>query len=537
MLERVAGLASLVVVVGLPFLLRPRENLLDREGEALVVITPHHEAIRYEFGRAFRVYMREKKGRSVHVDWRTPGGTNEIARYVASEYAAAFEIYWNNLGHRFTPIVASAFSNPQIRWTEPGPDETEKLARRTFLESNVGIGIDLMFGSGGNTFVRHAASGWFVDSGFVKDHPELANDAVLPETIGSTRFWDHEGRWIGTCLSSFGICFNKSVLERLGVRGVPESWRDLADPAYAGQLALADPTKSGSVATAFEMLVQEQMNLRAAELESREGATSADVEARAPREGWDRAMRLIRRLGGNARYFTDAAPKIAIDVATGDAAAGMCIDFYGRFQSESTAHGGPSRIGFVMPRGGTSIDADAIALMRGAPHRELAREFIDFVLSREGQKLWNFKVGAPGGPERYALRRLPVLPELYAPEYDTFRSDPGEHPFEQARAFVYHPGWTGPLLRSLSFVVRVMCVDTEHDLSEAYRALFSHGFPPRATAAFDDVELVGYAAATGPIRAALGSGNPLDEVALGNRLVGALRAQYRAVVDLARSGQ
>jgi hypothetical protein len=127
------------------------------------------------------------------------------------------------------------------------------------------------------------------------------------------------------------------------------------------------------------------------------------------------------------------------------------------------------------------------------------------------------------------------LPELYAPEYEALRSDPGERPFEQARAFVYHGSWTGPILRSLAFVVRVMCVDTERDLADAYLALAAHGFPTRAKAAFDDVGLVDYEAATGPIRAALTSGNPLDEVALGNRLISALRAQYRTVVELARS--
>jgi hypothetical protein len=52
---------------------------------------------------------------------------------------------------------------------------------------------------------------------------------------------------------------------------------------------------------------------------------------------------------------------------------------------------------------------------------------------------------------------------------------------------------------------------------------------------FDDVALVDHAAASGPIRAALGSGNPIDEVVLGNRLVSSLRAQYRSVADLARS--
>ena len=47
---------------------------------------------------------------------------------------------------------------------------------------------------------------------------------------------------------------------------------------------------------------------------------------------------------------------------------------------------------------------------------------------------------------------------------------------------------------------------------------------------------MGYAAASGTIRTALSSGNPLDEVALANQLVAALRAQYRAVAELARSG-
>jgi hypothetical protein len=36
------------------------------------------------------------------------------------------------------------------------------------------------------------------------------------------------------------------------------------------------------------------------------------------------------------------------------------------------------------------------------------------VLSEEGQLLWNTKPGAPGGPRETALRRLPVMPSVYA---------------------------------------------------------------------------------------------------------------------------
>ena len=539
MLSRVGGLVAIAGVLALPFLLRPKDHLLDPAGEPLVILTPHNEAIRYEFARGFRNHIRETTGRRVRIDWRTPGGTNEITRFIASEYTTAFESYWKGrLGRKWTAQVAFAFANPAIQASEGGAGNLDGavLARKTFLDSDVGIGIDLLFGGGNPAAVRLAASGWLVDARPATPGGELAGGREIPDVVGGSRFRDQEGRWIGTCLSAFGICFNRDVLSRLGVDSVPEAWRDLADPVYFGQLALADPTKSGSAAAAFEMVIQEQMNLREAELEKEPGTSAAEVEERAPREGWERAMRLIRRFGANARYFSDAAPKIALDVAAGDAAAGMCIDFYGRFQSEAVAKGGSSRIGFAMPRAGTSIDADPIGLLRGAPHRDLAIAFIEFVLSPRGQKLWDFKVGAPGGPERYALRRLPISPALYAPEYDAFRSDPEEHPYEQARSFSYRGAWTAPLLRSIAFVVKVMCVDTEDDLREAYRSLVLHSFPPRATAAFDDIALVDYEAAKGPIRAALASGNSVDEAAIANRLVGALRSQYRAVAELARNG-
>jgi hypothetical protein len=346
--------------------------------------------------------------------------------------------------------------------------------------------------------------------------------------------WDKEGRWAGTCLTMFGICHNKDSLLRLGIAKPPEQWTDLADRAYFGQLAVADPSKSGAAATAFEMVIHQQMNLRAEELAA-EGDASPDVEARARREGWDRAMRLVRRITANARYFSSLGTQPTLDIAMGDAAAGMCIDFYGRFQSE-TPGGGAGRLGFVTPHGGTAVDTDPIALFRGAPHRDLAVAFIEFVLSRDGQKLWNFRVGTEGGPERYALRRLPILPALYEPAFDAVRSDPGQNPYREARAFTYHPAWTGPLLRAIIFIIRTTCLDAHDELAESYRALSRAGFPPRATALFDDVRGIDYAAAVGPIQRAV-SGDPVDEVALGNRLVEVTRDQYRRVTALALAGE
>ncbi len=130
--------------------------------------------------------------------------------------------------------------------------------------------------------------------------------------------------------------------------------------------------------------------------------------------GWARGLQVIQRASANTRYFTDSASQVPVDVSLGDAAIGMCIDFYGRFQSEAVRIGDQSsRLQYFTPKGGSSVGVDPIGLFRGAPNASAAKMFIEFVLSLEGQKLWDFKVGTPGGPAKYALSRQPVRKELY----------------------------------------------------------------------------------------------------------------------------
>jgi ABC-type Fe3+ transport system substrate-binding protein len=183
------------------------------------------------------------------------------------------------------------------------------------------------------------------------------------------------------------------------------------------------------------------------------------------------------------------------------------------------------------------VDPDPIALLRGAPHRELALEFIEFLLSVEGQKLWNYRVGEPSGPEKYALRRLPIRRELYTSDLQQHVSDPGVFPYDDAPKFTYRPEWTGALVRTLSFAVRVMCVDAEAELEEAWHALITAKFPPEATAAFGDVSAVDYAAASGTIRGALSSPDRLAQVRLAKELGDRFRANYRRAAQLAREGK
>jgi len=536
--------ALLLTLIG-PFLLRSAETTApityDRR---LVILSPHNERIRAEIGHAFARVWKARTGEALYIDWRIPGGSSEIALFLKSEFAGAFQYEWQNrLGRGWTQEVAAAFANPRLR-DESGAGAD---ARRIFLASSVGIGVDVLFGGGSYDFQQHADAGYLVAHGadgrhgltaVMADHPDWFEAAVMPEQVGGEPFRDRSARWIGVVLASFGIVYNRDVLHRLGVLSEPAQWADLADPSLLGQVALSDPTKSGSVAKAFELMIQQQMHRAIAEVAAERGASlpPAAVETEGVRRGWEAGLRMIQRISANARYFTDSAAKIPLEVARGDAAAGMAIDSYGRATQEFVRHAdGTSRVGFVAPRGGTSISVDSIAMLRGAPDPELATAFMAFVLSPEGQKLWAFRPGTPGGPIDTALRRLPVRKDFYTEENRRFMTDPTERPYSLGEVFVYHPEWTGPAFAGIRFLIRVMCADTHREMKRAWQALVAHGFPASAVATFHDLSQVSYDQTVGRIAQVLRARDRVQEVRLARELGDAFRAQYRRAYELAVS--
>ncbi len=539
MFKRTIILGALVAVVALPFVLRPRQAAPERSDLALVVITPHNEAIRSEFGRGFRQWYRARTGKTVRVDWRVIGGTSDITRFLESEYIASFKNYWTGrLDRPWSAEIQAGFSNPKLPASAPA---VVREARQEFLASDVSCGIDLFFGGGSYDFIRQAAAGRLVPAHLLQTHPDWFGETAIPQSFSGEVYWDRQGLWFGNVLSTYGILYNRDSLARLGLDHPPERWSDLKDPRYAGEIALSDPTKSSSMAKAFENLIQQRIQQRRAELKSAAGGTMTPaLETQALREGWIAGLQLIQLIGANARYFTDSAQKPPIDVSQGDCAAGICIDFYGRAQAEVTEKRGrgTGRLEFVTPQGGSVSSVDPIAVLRGAPNREVAEAFIEYTLTMEGQKLWNFKPGTPGGTVRFALRRLPLRPDFYAhEEWKVFRSDPDAAPFAEEEHLVYHPEWTGVIYREMAFVIGAMCLDAHDELAAAWREIVAAGMPPRAMARLSDMSLISYERTTGQIRQAFNSKDKVDEVRIASEIGAAFRRQYREAAELARAGK
>src|SRR3954451_20880883 len=96
MWKNLSILLLLLAIVALPFLFRRNEtaSAWRKRDPELVIVTPHNEAIRYEFEHAFSRWHQQKYGKPVRIEWRVIGGTTETMRYLASEYASAARAWW-----------------------------------------------------------------------------------------------------------------------------------------------------------------------------------------------------------------------------------------------------------------------------------------------------------------------------------------------------------------------------------------------------------------------------------------------------------
>ncbi len=581
--------AAAALMTALPFLFRrPAAAGQWREGDpVLVVVTPHNEAIRQEFGQAFSAWHAQRFGRPVKVDWRAIGGTTEIMRFLASEYIGSMRAWWERQGRAWPAAGASWMLDRSFDPARPPADaDAGEWARRRdlFLAFRTNDSpdaatarIDLFFGGGVYDQETAQRQGLTVPPWPEDAVPEgLFADAAGRELIpvgNSGEIW--RGRaFFGTVLSTFGICYNPDRLRDLGIATPPRAWSDLADPRYFGQVGITDPTKSGSVAKAFEMMIQQtcresvrDAGFREADVAAWESAIAAarlpagalppgvpSAYQEAIARGWVNGINRVRLIGANARYFTDSAGKVPIDVGMGAAAAGIAIDFYGRFQAEYTRSAdGTPRMVFVTPAGGSSVSADPISLLRGAANRELAVRFIRFCLGTEGQRLWNYRSGEPGGPVRYALRRLPIRRDFYPGEDRAFETaareharhasddlaDPAVNPYRVAGAFTYQPRWTGAHFGIQRDLVRALCLDSGEELRAAWKRILEAGGPVRQPAAMDWLLKLPETPVPVDWRSAVTEYGTADRMETMRRWTAEMRANYRraaAAVRPARLG-
>ena len=203
---------AFLFILALPFLYQPsppavgnaRPLAASGDIKKLVIISPHWEGIRREFGRAFSLWTEKHQGVKTSVEWLDVGGTSDAVRYVRSE----------------------------------------------FKRMPAGINVDLFFGGGVDPYLQ-----------LKKDRllqPARISAPILdriPPAFSGIELYDPDRQWFGACLSGFGIIHNKKVLELMKLPE-PREWADLASPRFFSWVGSGDPRSSGSVHMAYEIILQ-----------------------------------------------------------------------------------------------------------------------------------------------------------------------------------------------------------------------------------------------------------------------------------------
>lgn len=380
------------VIVALPYVMmigarKDRTSPAASGPETLVIISPHRREVRLEYTRAFREWMKSRFSREVGITWVDVGGTTKIIKDLESRYGKS-------------------------------PDEP---------------GVDLVFGGGVSPYLTAMSKGWLarvdLSPGVLENIPALC--AGLP-------IYDPDHYWYGIALSSFGIVYNRMVLERLGL-GVPASWEDLGSPGYFTWLSSGDPRSSGSVHKCYEIILQAY--------------------------GFEKGWGLITRICANVHRFGEGGSAAPLETATRDVAAGMAIDQY----AETVVRlAGKDKLGFVLPADVTVMDADAIGMLKGAGAPELAKLFIEFALSPDGQRILYQPVGVNG--QMYALNRLPVLKSCYdGPDA------PAARPYEYKSGLKFDPGKESARRDIINALIGTFLIDAHSELAAAWKRVIADG--------------------------------------------------------------
>ncbi|MSS71255.1 MAG: extracellular solute-binding protein [Candidatus Latescibacteria bacterium] len=322
-----------------------------------------------------------------------------------------------------------------------GTSDILRYLRSEYGKRPDGIGIDVFFGGGIDPYFQLA------DLKLL--HPYRLPDDLLNRVgkeIGGLPLYDPEYRWYGAALSGFGILYNRIVLRLLHLPE-PKTWADLGDPRLFSWVGSGDPRGSGAVHMAYEMVLQAY--------------------------GWEKGWEVLTAMGGNVRNFVSGSGQTPKDVTVGEVAYGMSLDFYAAIQ---IAEAGADKIGYVMPKGQTSVNPDAIAILKGAPHLSVAEAFVQFVMSEAGQRLLMLRLGAPGGPVRYELRRFCVIPDLYARVAGM--SDVTDNPFLWETGLRYDSAKGAKRWNVLNDLIGVLLIDSHAQLSEAWKRQIREGLSP-----------------------------------------------------------
>ncbi len=227
-----------------------------------------------------------------------------------------------------------------VQWIDMGSQEVLDRLRSERANPQA----DVWFGAPAAMFQRAAA-----DSLLQRMAPAWAS--AVPADAR-----DANGYWYGTYETPEVIAYNSVAVS---AQDAPKDWEDVLDPKWRDRVLIRDPLASGTMRTIFGMILERSIR--------QTGDTAAGF-------AW------LRRLDAQTKEYVLNPTLLYQKLARQEG----LITLWDMPDIEIIRSKQNLPIGYVYPSSGTPMVIDAIAIPRGAPHPELAREFVDFVGGEAG---------------------------------------------------------------------------------------------------------------------------------------------------------
>lgn len=162
--------------------------------------------------------------------------------------------------------------------------------------------------------------------------------------------------WVGFSGWMSAFCVNSGRLEELGLPK-PESWSNLFDPIYAGEIALPSPVESDTGYLIVDALLERYGEIK----------------------GWEN----LDALHENAKIYTISDARPCQMAADGEVAIGISAELT---PIDLIAQGKP--IEMFLTAGETGWDIEANALVRKDEEKDAAKSFLDWAISDQTMEIY-----------------------------------------------------------------------------------------------------------------------------------------------------
>jgi len=161
--------------------------------------------------------------------------------------------------------------------------------------------------------------------------------------------------WYGTYQTPEVIAYNSEALKP---EDAPKDWDDVLDPKWKGKIIMRDPMPSGSMRTIWAAMI---------------------LRAMGPDKSPEPGYAWLRKLEANTKEY--AAEQSVMILKLSKQEGVLTLWNMPDIELQRTKYSWP--LAYIIPKSGTPVLTDAIAIVKGTKHRKEAELFYEFVTTPE----------------------------------------------------------------------------------------------------------------------------------------------------------